>query len=142
MTIYISEPDPVRYMDLQEFVDVGFLQEANRQFFHPLGLALEVSCSDPDGRYDTLRVWDCRDDPEGVVFGDGMLDLDKRRRVTLEDARHVEARIRMFGSPIQPVPVEIRPEPDWGDNLISAVYGPHTAECDFPCTVDHNRPDK
>lgn len=37
----LSEPSPVTYMDLGEFRDEGFLQEANRQFFHPLGLALE-----------------------------------------------------------------------------------------------------
>lgn len=35
------EPEPIRYMDMQEFQEGGFLQEANRQFFHPLGLALE-----------------------------------------------------------------------------------------------------
>lgn len=35
------EPEPIKYMDLTEFREKGFLQEANRQFFHPLGLALE-----------------------------------------------------------------------------------------------------
>jgi hypothetical protein len=33
--------EPIKHMDLGEFRDLGFLQEANRQFFHPLGLALE-----------------------------------------------------------------------------------------------------
>lgn len=32
----------IKYLDLREFLDGGFLQEANRQFFHPLGLALEI----------------------------------------------------------------------------------------------------
>lgn len=113
----MSEQDPVRYMDLEEFLDLGFLQEANRQFFHPLGLALEVSCSDPEGRYDTLRVWDYRDDPEGVVFEGGMLDPEKQRRVAVEYVRHVKARVQMFGSSIQPMSVdESKPEPNnWPD---------------------------
>ena len=32
----------IKYLDLIEFRDFGFLQEVNRQFFHPLGLALEI----------------------------------------------------------------------------------------------------
>lgn len=36
-----NEPEPIKYMDMAEFQEGGYLQEANRQFFHPLGLALE-----------------------------------------------------------------------------------------------------
>ena len=32
------------FMDIREFRDKGYLQEVNRQFFHPLGLALCVVC--------------------------------------------------------------------------------------------------
>lgn len=32
----------IRYMDIEEFRDFGFLQEVNRQVLHPAGLALEV----------------------------------------------------------------------------------------------------
>lgn len=32
----------IKRMDLTEFRRLGFLQEVNRQFFHPLGLALEM----------------------------------------------------------------------------------------------------
>lgn len=35
--------DEIKYMDVAEFRELGFLQEANRQFFHPLGLALSVA---------------------------------------------------------------------------------------------------
>ena len=38
----MSVAEDVKYIDIKEFVSNGFLQEANRQFFHPLGLALEV----------------------------------------------------------------------------------------------------
>jgi hypothetical protein len=36
-------PDGIKYIDLDEFMEEGFLQEANRKFFHPLGLALQVT---------------------------------------------------------------------------------------------------
>src|SRR5438445_10887455 len=40
-----SMPDkpPIKHMPIREFVDEGYLQEVNRQFLHPLGLALEVT---------------------------------------------------------------------------------------------------
>jgi hypothetical protein len=31
----------IERMAISEFVDEGYLQEVNRRFFHPLGLALE-----------------------------------------------------------------------------------------------------
>ena len=57
----------IKKMDLKEFVEFGFLQEANRQFFHPLGLALEVQMDDEDN-YTLYSIWDYRDDPEGIYF--------------------------------------------------------------------------
>lgn len=33
----------IKYMAIAEFQALGFLQEANRQFFHPHGLALEIT---------------------------------------------------------------------------------------------------
>lgn len=41
----MEEPngDDAVYIDIAEFQREGFLQEANRQFFHPHGLALAVS---------------------------------------------------------------------------------------------------
>lgn len=35
--------EPIKYLDMDEFRDGGYLQEVNRRFFHPLGLALEWS---------------------------------------------------------------------------------------------------
>lgn len=40
----------INYMDMEEFRERGYLQEANRQWFHPLGLALEW-----DGGWDRDR---------------------------------------------------------------------------------------
>lgn len=36
------ENDTRKYMDLKEFREAGFLQEANRVFFHPLGVTLQM----------------------------------------------------------------------------------------------------
>jgi hypothetical protein len=78
----------------------GFLQEANRLFFHPLGLALEISIEWPENipkkemeKYDndaskhpnsvwTLNgIWDYRRDEEGIIFSDGELSFEKAKKV-------------------------------------------------------------
>ncbi|MCA1799750.1 MAG: hypothetical protein LC650_00465 [Actinobacteria bacterium] len=88
------------YIDIEEFVNEGFLQEVNRQFFHPRGLALEAGV-DEYGWY--LRgVWDYRDDPEGILFFEGVLDTEKADRAQAELDRHVDERLRKFGYVIQP----------------------------------------
>lgn len=91
----------INYLDLDEFRDLGFLQEVNRQFFHPLGLALEVE-TNSDGRVVGLGgIWDYRDDPEGIVYGD-CIDVAKVLNVKAEKYRHLSARIALFGCTIQP----------------------------------------
>lgn len=57
--------EKIKRIDIKEFREEGFLQEVNRQFFHPLGLALEVLI----------------DDEEGMFFADNMIDEDKIKRV-------------------------------------------------------------
>lgn len=93
--------DDIRYMDIKEFRDVGFLQEANRLFFHPLGLALDVNV-DADGTWRLHGVQDYRDDPEGFLFANGV-DQEKANRVSDERMRHWEARHALMGSHVQPV---------------------------------------
>ena len=82
----------MKYLDIAEFRKLGFLQEANRQFFHPLGLALEVTINE-DGTETLGRIWDGRDDPEGFIFGDDNIDIEKMRHVNAEWEKHAEARI-------------------------------------------------
>lgn len=87
------------HIDIQELSDEGYIVEANRRFFHPLGLALERStgwqeedvqqvCEEMGnlGAMEILAiirfirhlgldrphltgVWDYRDDPEGIIYG-------------------------------------------------------------------------
>lgn len=47
-------------------------------------------------------VWDCRDDPEGIVFGDA-LDPAKAERVNAEVARHAPVRQERYGYIVQPL---------------------------------------
>lgn len=55
---------------IKEFIDQGYLQEVNRLFFHPLGLALGVTKNTKvkDSDYELDCIWDCRADPEGITF--------------------------------------------------------------------------
>ncbi len=57
----------IKYMDIKEFRESGLLAEVNRSFFHPLGLALTVGI-EKDGAEYLNGIWDCRADPEGILF--------------------------------------------------------------------------
>ena len=70
----------IKRMDIKEFREFGLLQEINRLFLHPLGLALEIVQED-DGTERLGGIWDYRDDKEGMLFGDDMVDEEKRMRV-------------------------------------------------------------
>ena len=59
----------IRYMPVKEFRREGYLQELNRQFLHPLGLALEVIVED-DGSETLGGIWDYRSDPEGIRYAE------------------------------------------------------------------------
>ena len=59
----------IKRMDIAAFRSEGFLQEANRMFFHPLGLALEVH-TDENGSETLGGVWDYRADPEGIYYAE------------------------------------------------------------------------
>jgi hypothetical protein len=93
--------DEIQYMDMQEFLDGGFLQEANRKFFHPLGLALSV-VTDEDGKATGFgQVWDYRDDPEGIYFAEGTASPEKRDNVAAQQKDI--SRLRALGFIIQPI---------------------------------------
>lgn len=111
-------PD-VPCLDLDAIVDDGYLQEANRMFFHPLGLALEyaksITVTDPslnDGKTTEItltktffaRVWDYRDDPEGMRFGDGTISVDKADSVAMAQMVKRPIREELLGYWIQPAP--------------------------------------
>ena len=88
-----------KHMTEKDFMAVGFLPEVNRLFLHPHGLALSVVVEG-----DVVRlgeIWDCRDDPEGIVFVNGLIDLRKIEAVKAERLSHELARQQLLGSSIQ-----------------------------------------
>ncbi|HVW10968.1 MAG TPA: hypothetical protein VHC90_20420 [Bryobacteraceae bacterium] len=91
----------MNYLCAADLIYLGILQEANRLFFHPLGLALEVSVSAAAADAFVLRIQDQRDDPEGMIFGEGVMSAEKAARFRdLVNERHV-ARIAGLGFVIQ-----------------------------------------
>jgi len=65
-------------LSIEEFVNAGYLQEINRLYLHPRGLALEVEIDD-DGDMQLGDIWDCRQDPEGVLFDEEVTDTQDFR---------------------------------------------------------------
>lgn len=93
----------IKRMDIAEFVDEGYLQELNRRFLHPLGLALEVVI---DENRDPVRfggVWDCRDDKEGLIYAKGVLDPEKAQCIRQFEIDRTTERVDRLGYWIQPV---------------------------------------
>jgi hypothetical protein len=101
----------IKRMNIKEFRDKGFLQEANRLFFHPLGLAIEIvtkwpkdttdeekkkykkSINHPNAKYSMGGVWDYRDDSEGMLFANNM--IDKKKVATVEKLRTSKLPVRL-----------------------------------------------
>lgn len=89
--------DDPTFMDIKQFRDEGYLQELNRGFLHPLGLALAVAIHD-DGTETIAGVIDCRDDPEGVVYSDVKGMAEKAANVASIAASRREARVKAIGA--------------------------------------------
>lgn len=69
----------IKKIDIKEFREKGYLQEVNRRFFHPLGLALEVVIND-DGSEQLGNIWDYREDKEGVYYSISNSDWERMER--------------------------------------------------------------
>jgi len=98
----------INLMTIREFVEVGFLQEVNRQFFHPLGLALcvEFDREDFEATRAKFSIWDSRDDPEGFLFGDEpdkmQGRIEKMERILRLQGISALQRVSRLGYVIQP----------------------------------------
>ena len=68
----------IKYIDIKEFREFGYLQELNRQFLHPLGLAIEVEIDDK-GNEKLGKIWDYRKDPESIIFGKETPEISEKR---------------------------------------------------------------
>ncbi len=91
----------IKAMSIKDFRTLGFLQEANRLFFHPLGLALSVSIDLETGNESFGPIWDYREDPEGIIFSDNVINSDKIKYVdSLRDSKRA-VREELLGDIIQ-----------------------------------------
>lgn len=89
-------------MSVAEFREEGYLQELNRRFLHPLGLALEV-CIGKDGEESFGQIWDSRDDPEGLIYGPDTMEAAKVEHIRQIENGRTTARIDALGFWVQPV---------------------------------------
>ena len=103
MSEEIKSSEEVKRMDLKEFRDKGFLQEVNRQFFHPLGLALEIFYDD-NGNINLGGIWDYREHEEGILFDIANRSEEEQEQfknryleTVKEMKKHAAARVKMFG---------------------------------------------
>lgn len=101
----------MKYMSVKEFRESGLLQEINRRFLHPMGLALAARAStDEEGNYlkldETLGpIMDARDDPEGFKFSnDNPPEPDKTEKVDAMFEAKRAYREETLGYHVQPVP--------------------------------------
>lgn len=91
----------IKYMNLKEFIDEGYLQEVNRRFLHLYGLALVVNVNDK-GEYTLNGIRDDRDDPEGIYFDEGEIDPEKIKHLDDIQMPLFLARLKALGYVTQP----------------------------------------
>lgn len=95
-----------KYMNIREFRDLGLLQEINRKFFHPMGLALAITIDEYDN-YTLTGIIDNREDPEGFIFDSKLLEdkdsIDKMETVEQMYYSKLKTRVEKLGFFIQPV---------------------------------------
>jgi len=96
--------DEIKRINIKEFREFGFLQELNRVFLHPMGLALEVIINE-DGTETLGGIWDYREDPEGMSFIDLSTDeaKEKAKRVAEHATKKAIDRMEILGFVLQPI---------------------------------------
>lgn len=99
----------MKYIDIKEFREKGYLQELNRRFLHPLGLALEVQID--DGNEILGGIWDYRDDEEGILYDIENSDENRIKKfntnkefIDNEILLRSEIRNNILGSIIESIP--------------------------------------
>lgn len=91
-------------MTLQEFYDEGYLQELNRGFLHPLGLAMSVIVEEVNGRKVVKEfggIVDKRDAPHEIFFAEGEIDKDAIENVNEQSVEGFDKRFEELGFVIQ-----------------------------------------
>jgi hypothetical protein len=93
-----------KYINPKEFRENGYLQELNRRFLHPLGLALAIKKAENNTEY-IIGVIDCREDEEGFIFDiyngdpDRLKDFIERKNfIDSEIDKRKAVRMSLFNS--------------------------------------------
>lgn len=102
----------INYMDIKEFREKGYLQEVNRKFLHPLGLALEI-IQNEDGTESLGGIWDYRDNQSGIRYDLENSDQEridrfrnKAKFISSELGNRLIDRSFHLGFAIEPIPEE------------------------------------
>jgi hypothetical protein len=124
----------IKYIPISEFRERGYLQEANRIFFHTVGIALVVSqfkwyegflhhlvaavkmLIPGTPKEEITGVWDYREDSEGMYYDFAHMHSEcnpcriteallKQMHIEAEIFKRRETREKMFGNYIEPIPV-------------------------------------
>jgi hypothetical protein len=99
----------IKRIDIKEFREKGYLQELNRRFLHPLGLALEI-IQEHDGTEILGSIWDYREDKEGMYYDINNSDIERINRfkekksfIDSELEKRNEERKNLLGFDIEPI---------------------------------------
>jgi hypothetical protein len=107
-----------KLISFDEVRNKGYLQEVNRQFFHPLGIALALiyDVDEETGERtatNQVEFLDCRNDPEGYCFDEEYMRENAERfwarseNVLEEFAAKAHARSHLFGYYVQSLPKKL-----------------------------------
>jgi hypothetical protein len=101
--------DNIKQIDIKEFREKGYLQELNRNFLHPLGLALEIAIFE-DGTEKLNGICDYRNDKEGVYYDIANSDTQRiekfkqnQKFIESEIKKRIQKRKELFGNFIEPI---------------------------------------
>ncbi len=99
----------IKKIDIKEFREKGYLQELNRRFLHPLGLALEVIVND-DGTEQLSGIWDFREDKEEIYYNIANSEIERKTKFQInknfvdnELKTRCEIRKQALGFDIEPI---------------------------------------
>lgn len=105
----INMEDKIKRIGIKEFREKGYLQELNRRFLHPLGLALEVIVND-EGIEKLGGVWDYREEQEGIYYDISNSNLERKNKfnekrffIDTELESRCENRKKVLGFDIEPL---------------------------------------
>jgi hypothetical protein len=97
----------MKKIDIKEFRELGYLQELNRTFLHPLGLALSISV-DENGNECLSDIFDYRDDE--IYYDIKNSDIERKENfkknekfINNEQIKRANKRYQELGFNIEPI---------------------------------------